>query len=295
MLNKTEHRVVLDFLNHKRLEGCERDYIIFCKSQILKFIDFCHANNRELKGVDLRFCKHYQSYLYSLKLKPITVNGRISIIRVFYNFLVLSEEVQLNHFIFLSSMKVAPTVPHYIPIAELKKIFHNIDNGMFSPHLDMAVFECLYGTGMKGVELINLRPNDFKKETESLMVKDKRTRKTREVPLPAGSVYVLKHYVTYRNLRFPLSKYLLVSNRGNQLRKELVRRIIKGFLSSTSSKGKATKAIKNSYRKHLLKAGAKIENVAGLIGSGSKALISYDDNENISRLKLIHERFHPRA
>lgn len=295
MLNKIESHLVLNFLNHKRLEGCERDYIILCKSQISKFIDFCHANNRTFKGIDLRFCKHYQSYLYSLKLKPVTVNSRISIIRVFYNFLVLSEELELNHFILLSSMRVVPTVPHYVPISELKKLFHSIDNGRFSPLLDMAVFECLYGTGIKGVELINLRPNDFKKETESLMVKDKRTRKTREVPLPAGSVYVIRHYITYRNLRFPLSKYLFVSSRGNQLHKEIVRRIIKGFLSATSSKGKATKCIKNSYRKHLLIAGAKIENVAGLIGSGTNTLKRYGDDEILSRLKLIHERFHPRA
>jgi len=284
------------FVAHKRKDHCDDEYLTRAKQVINGFFEFCEENNVDIFRPTIKSCKGFQAALYAGDLAPRTINSYVSTVRVFFNFLVLIEEVMINPFIILESLNTAPVVPTYVPISEIKKLFHTIDSGAYVSLLDIAVFECMYGTGIKAVELINLLDGDYSKQNEALILRDrKRDNRLREVPLPAGSVYVLKHYLTYKKMRFPLSKNLFVKTTGKKLNTSAVRQMINGLLRLSSPGKKGVNAIKFSYRNHLLKAGAKIENVALLVGGHPASLTRFDETTFSNQLKLIHNLCHPRA
>ena len=296
MNGKIDRRLIVGFLDHKRKEGCEKEYLMRCDAVLQFFFSFCGANNIVPEKIKLKDCKDIQYTLSNEKPASGTVNGWISVMRVFYNYLMLIERVTGNPFLLLTSLKVIPVVPTWVPISDIKRLFHQIDSGMFVPTLQLAIFECMYGTGIKAVELINLGDQDYDKQNESLLVRSKKRKdRFREVPLPAGSIYILKHYITFRKMRHPMAKYLFVSKTGKKLTHELIARSIRDLLMSVSSKGKGANSIKFSYRAHLLKAGAKIENVAKLVGGRSGSMSRFDESNFAARMKQIHELCHPKG
>lgn len=289
-----EQQLLQEFLFYKQCEGSKYEFLVTCKSRILNLFSFCSNSKKDLLEITLRDAMIFQRSLVNRGLTKDTVNVCISIARVFYNYLILIEVASLNPFRLLSSLRVQPTDPPHIPIAQIKRIFNSLDNGLFSPLVYIVIFECLYGTGVTGVELMYMRADDFNRDLELLYVRATRKTKAREVPLPAQSVYVLKHYITFRKMHFPLSNYLITTSKGNKLNYTFMRRAIKELLGPSPIKRKGVSVVKNSYRKHLLLAGAKLESVSDLTGRGAATVLRFSDGIPL-HLKSIHNMTHPKA
>lgn len=296
MVSQIDLRSIQGFLTHKRKEGCEKEYLDHSEAVLQFYFGYCLANKINLQKIKLEACKDIQYALSNRGLSSRTVNQWISTMRVFYNYLMLTEQTMINPFLLLSSLKVIPVIPTWVPISDIKRIFYQIDSGMFVPTLQLAIFECMYGTGIKAVELKNLGEHDYDKQNESLIVRNKKNKQSfREVPLPAGSVYILKHYITFRKMRYPMANHLFVSKNGKQLTHKMIREAINDLLVRVSSKSKGANAIKFSYRAHLLQAGAEIEKVAKLVGGISSSLSRFDETDLTGRMKQIHELCHPKG
>lgn len=285
----------LAFLSYKYAEGCDIPFIRKCDGVTYEFFEYCIEIRKGLNEIRYYDARNFERYLLNRYLEKSTVNSYVSIVRVFYNYLILVEYSGLNPFRLISAMHVIPIEPPYVPMSEMKRIFQSLDSGFFAPIHFITIFECLYATGMNGMELMFLRTDDFDLSFETITIRATKRKPSRQIPLPTQSVYVLKHYINYRNLRFPFAKFLVVSLRGRKLYYKVLNDAVKTLLAGTAVKQKGVPVMKNTYKRHMLGSGARMESVAALTGKRMQALIRHDAWKTFSEIMTIHKLFHPRG
>lgn len=291
-MNSLENFRIQSFLEYRIEKGVTSRYIDELRNALTEFKEECQRLKISMDKVTGNDAKGYQGDLVLQDLMPNTVNKRFTILRAYYNWLVKVGIIEVNPFIYVLPLKVKANIPDCISVDQVKDFFSDFDRTLSLKSIEqMAVFECLYGGGLSLVELCNLRVDDFLSETDSILIRSTSYRAERQVPLPSRSVATLRKYVTYRSIKFPHAKFLIVSKRGKQLSGRLVYTLI----TCLTSRRKAPRAIKNSYRAHLLQCGANLENVADLTRGTIASLIKFDLKSDPINLKSVHSRYHPKS
>jgi len=296
---RTDNDLLRDFLDHKLSEGSSSEFAKRSNWVLNEYFDFCFSIGKSIRSIGLTEVKRFRIHLVNRSLAPSTVNGYISITRVFYNYLVLVEEVGLNPFRLIELLHIMPVDPPYVPMDQMKKMFEALKHCYYASTLHLAIFECLYATGITGMELMYMRPEDFNFELESLTIRATKRKPQRVVPIPAQSIFVIKHYLIHRKLHHPLASFFIVSKRGRRLYYSLMNKAIMSLLFGTpvrgSKRNQGIAIIKNSYRQHLLSSGVKIETVGQLTGKRMKALSRQSGWRLFADLKRNHVLYHPKG
>ena len=111
---------------------------------------------------------------------------------------------------------------------------------------------------------------------------------------------VQKSLKTYINLRDQLEiikdkDILFLTQNGVKLYGTLVYRIVKNYFEAVSSKVKKSPHIlRHSFATHLLNNGADLNAVKELLGHSSLAATQVYTHNNISELKKVYAKSHPR-
>lgn len=132
----------------------------------------------------------YQRYLFHHRKKngdPLSVrsqHGRIIPIRAFFSWLVRTNQLLSNP----ASDLELPRLDHRLPRAvlsqrEVELILSSIDTQTALGLRDRAILEVLYSTGMRRMEIIALRWDDFDIERGTIFIREGKGKKDRMVPI----------------------------------------------------------------------------------------------------------------
>ena len=92
------------------------------------------------------------------------------------------------------------------------------------------------------------------------------------------------------------SAFLLLSSRGARLRRERIWELIKLYAQQVGcSTELSPHSLRHSFATHLLAGGADLRQVQEMLGHASIATTQIYTHVDHSRLKKVHESFHPRA
>jgi integrase/recombinase XerD len=92
------------------------------------------------------------------------------------------------------------------------------------------------------------------------------------------------------------STILLLSSRGDRLRRERIWELIKLYGKQTGCAAEISPhSMRHSFATHLLAGGADLRQVQEMLGHASIATTQIYTHVDHSRLKKVHEAFHPRA
>jgi integrase/recombinase XerC len=154
-----------------------------------------------------------------------------------------------------------------------------------------------YSTGIRRIELVELKLSSLDFSTNTLKVLGKRN-KERLVPLLSSVVQTAKTYLKARATLESVSddKYLFLTKKGVKIYETLVYRIINEYFSLASSKVKKSPHIlRHSFATHLLNQGADLNAVKELLGHSSLAATQVYTHNSIAELKKVHINAHPRS
>ena len=251
----------------------------------LKFINFCYKefgikNIEELLPMHL---KEYISYLQNLQRSEVYINSIIKYLRGYFKYAVKEEYITDKQNITkkISWLREKNTLIKTFNDIEVKRMTKVWDYKNFYNARNKAIIAILFETGIRNLELCNLRVNDVRDTVIKVLGKG---NKERYVPISPALKKVLIKYERIRSeyIRDKLitDDYYFLSYRSKKLTVESVERVVK----ETGKEAKVRKEIRCSphtcrhyYCQFLLRQGMDSYTISRLLGHS---------NTNITRIYL---------
>ncbi|TCK66814.1 integrase/recombinase XerC [Winogradskyella wandonensis] len=235
--------------------------------------------------------------LVNNKLSNRSINRKISSLNTYYKFLIKVGDLKVNPLKTHRALKTEKKIQVPFSEKEFEYVIENLNKvDDFEGVRDKLIVELFYATGIRRIELINIKLIDIDVSNRALKVLGKRN-KERFIPLIGSVLKTLDVYLQFRE-ELPItedSKYLFLTKKGLKVYETLVYRIINKYFSKASSKTKCSPhVIRHSFATHLLNEGADINSVKELLGHSSLAATQIYTHSSIAELKKVHAKAHPR-
>lgn len=286
----------VDYLNLEK--NYSPNTVMAYQKDLEEFQDYIHEvfADQDLKSVNYSQIRSWIITMVNKGLSNRSVNRKVSALNSFYKFLIKVGNIQTSPLAKHKALKVQKKV--HIPFSE-QEIHEVLSQDMehdFTTVRNKLIVELLYSTGMRRSELINLNLNDIDFDQKKVKVLGKRN-KERYIPLIAPVMESLKVYLEeHQNYsQSTPSSPLFITIRGQRVYSTLVYRIVNEYFSTVSSKVKKSPHIlRHSFATHLLNQGADLNAVKELLGHTSLAATQVYTHNNISELKKVYAKSHPR-
>lgn len=261
------------------------------------FIGLEYGNN----SIDTVNYSQIRSWIVSLVEKGISnrsINRKVSALNSYYKFLLKTENIQINPLAKHKALKTSKKIQVPFSETEIATVLDDINYANdFEGVRNKLIIELFYSTGIRRMELIELKLKDIDFSNKTLKVLGKRN-KERYVPLLNMVMESLNVYLGFRNQLENITdkEVLFLTKNGVKIYETLVYRIINEYFSLASSKVKKSPHIlRHSFATHLLNQGADLNAVKELLGHSSLAATQVYTHNSIAELKKVYLNTHPRS
>jgi integrase/recombinase XerD len=287
------------FLRYLRSECHLSENTVAAYGRDLKRL-FAWLGNRRLAQLRVSELAGYPAWLAEQGLAPKSVTRHVASLKVFFRYLQLEGVLADNQAELLGSQKLWQRVPQVLSPDQVDGLLAAPRRADGWPLRDRAILELLYATGCRVSELSNLRVRDLHLAERFCSCRGKGD-KQRIVPLGRRAIEAVERYLKEeRGLlagrRSPAPEWLLLSSRGMRLRRERIWELIKRYAARAGAPPEISPhSLRHSFATHLLAGGADLRQVQELLGHASIATTQIYTHVDHTRLKRVHQTFHPRA
>ncbi|MFD2727022.1 tyrosine-type recombinase/integrase [Hyunsoonleella rubra] len=254
--------------------------------------------SKSIKKVNYAQIRTWIVALVESGLTNRSINRKISSLSTYYKFLLKVGDIEVNPLAKHRALKTSKRVQVPFSEAEVSTVLDELHfEDSFEGWRDKLIIELLYSTGIRRIELIELKRSSFDMGNKTIKVLGKRN-KERIVPLLKSVEQTLQRYLEHRNQLENIqdSEHMLLTKKGVKIYETLVYRLINDYFSQASSKVKKSPHIlRHSFATHLLNQGADLNAVKELLGHTSLAATQVYTHNSIAELKKVHLKAHPRS
>ena len=251
-----------------------------------------------IKDVNYSQIRSWIVFLVESELSNRSINRKVSALNTFYKFLLKVGDIEINPLAKHKALRTSKKVQIPFSEAEIKTVLDDLNfDDDFESVRNKLIIELFYSTGIRRIELVELKLATIDFNNKSLKVLGKRN-KERIVPLLSSVVQTARTYLIKRAELESVSdvEYLFLTKKGVKIYETLVYRIINEYFSLASSKVKKSPHIlRHSFATHLLNQGADLNAVKELLGHSSLASTQVYTHNSIAELKKVHVNSHPRS
>ena len=249
-----------------------------------------------LDGIDALAVRSYLASFHRTH-KPSTRNRRLAALRAFFRFRVRGGERVADPTEGLPGPKTSLRLPSPLSAEDCESLVETEEKGR-APRLatrDRALFELLYGTGLRVGELARLRVRDWDAHRRELRVLGKGS-KERIVPVPAKARIALEAWLSLREPQGLLALPLFTNARGGALSDRGVRVILRRrMLVAGIARPASPHTLRHSYATHLLDADVDLRAIQELLGHERLSTTQRYTHVSAERLARVYRQAHPRA
>lgn len=235
--------------------------------------------------------------LYRQRLSPVTLRRKLAALRSFFRFLVRQGLVEANAPRLVRTPKAPKTLPRVMSPEQANSLVDAVAAGKLEqpfPARDLALFELLYGCGVRVSELAALSLDDLDRRERWLRVRGK-GKKERQVPYGSKAAAALESYLTVRTAR-PGERAVFVNRFGGRLTDRGMRRIVK--LYATLLAGDPSlhpHSFRHAFATHLLSSGADLRAIQELLGHARLSTTQKYTQVSLTDLMAVYDKAHPKA
>ena len=252
------------------------------------------------KDVDHVFIRSFLSHLHSSGLSKVSVARALASLRSMYRWLAREGMVEQNP----AKLVAMPRTPKKLPrVPTLEEINALLDSGMpetarFAER-DRAIFELLYGCGLRNSELIGIELGDLDMANGLILIRGK-GKKQRYVPLEGKAEEALKVYASARHRVLAearkSTRRLFINHRGGALTTRSVARIVKQIAVAKGLPPDVhPHTLRHAFGTHLLSEGADLRAIQELLGHERLSTTQKYTQLSIKQVMEVYDRTHPRA
>lgn len=227
-----------------------------------KYSKYCENNNIDIINVEYIDLLNYLTYLKEKEhYTPKSINTIISMLKSFYNYLLLDGYIENNPTSLLKSPKIPKKLPNYLSEEEISKLFYSIDTSKNLGKRNYLLLLLLYDTGVRVSELINIRINDIDFENKTIKIIGKGD-KERLVYFTSDALAVILDYLRENN-----KNYLFSNQKGTPItRNEVYNIVVKCCEEAGINKHVTPHMIRHSFATHMIINDADIMSVKTILG-----------------------------
>ena len=264
------------------------------KCDITQFMYFLSKKNITIEQIKKNDLKKFLFYLYDRKLSARSVARKISSLKIFFAYIHqrfgwknIAEELYMP--------KIEKKLPQYLTENEIKLLLTAAEHDQTVIGIrNKVMLYLLYVSGMRISELVTLTIADMHFDTGFIAVCGKGGRQ-RMIPIPQIVLTMIKNYMgTLKN-----TDYLFPVKYGKKI-KPISRQAFWVILKKLSKRAGIDQSIfphqlRHSLATHLLKKGADLRSLQLLLGHESIATVQIYTHVEISHLREVYDKKHPRS
>lgn len=270
---KYSNNTILSYMNdlNNFQKFIKKDMTKINKNDILKFIEF------ERKTKDSK-----------------TIAHSLTVIRNFYNFLLIENIIEENPTSKIDSPKLKKSLPTVLSKEEIDNLL-NIELNDKYDYRDKAMLELMYATGMRISELINITIEDINLVNSCVIVNGK-GNKERKIPFDEITTYYLEKYINEYRKQFikKPNNYLFLNCFGERISRQSFFKTIKALaIKKNIHKNFSPHTLRHSFATHMVENGADLRSVQMLLGHSDISTTQIYTNISNKFIRENYEKSHP--
>lgn len=236
-------------------------------------------------------------YLHQLGISERSQARILSGIRSFCSFL-LTEDIRNDNAIeFIQGPKLPLYFPEVLSIVEIEKFLAAIDLSTPFGHRNRAMFEVLYGCGLRVSELINLQLAGYFPDVEFIRVIGK-NNKERLIPMGAEAISQINYYLAGDRKQIEpkpgFENFIFLNRRGKGLTRVMLFLLTKEYAAKAGiEKSISPHTFRHSFATHLVEGGADLKAVQDMLGHESITTTEIYTHLDMNYLRETLQNFHP--
>jgi integrase/recombinase XerC len=293
-------------------------------TQLATFARQLLGREPRLDDLDVIVCRSYLASLHG-RNDAATIGRKLSSLRTFFRLLVRRRLVASNPVGALRPPKRAKRLPAFLGKEEVGRLLDGAGKGGAArgaapPPVDArgrpidparveaerlrdeALFETIYGAGLRVSEACNLDLDDVQTGSGrgEVKVRQGKGRKDRLIPLGTKAVSALERYFVRRAAWLAAAPTgdraaVFVTRRGRRLDPRTVRRLLARREQETGVAAVSPHALRHSFATHLLGEGADLRAIQEMLGHASLQTTQRYAHVNIDHLMSVYDKAHPRS
>jgi integrase/recombinase XerC len=287
------------FLSHLRVErrasehtirSYEHDLELYCR-----YLKESQGQDVSITAVNVARLRRYSAWLSGEGYAASTVSRRLASLRSFFRFLRRTGLVATDPSAGLRNPKQPQRLPRLLRVDEVIRLLETIPLDTMLGVRDRAMFETLYGGGLRVSELVGLNVADLDSEQELVRVRGK-GRRERLCPIGPMALYWLTQWQRHRRCKHVGEKAVFLNKHGTRLTTRSVGRLLEGHLVRSGLVSAASPhTLRHSFATHLLDRGADLRSVQELLGHRKLTTTQIYTHVTQERMLDIYHEAHPRA
>ncbi len=243
---------------------------------------------------------HLRAYIAELRARRLSERSAARLLgsmRRFFRFLLKEEVLSADPVPEFASPNSTGSLPKTLGSEDMRALLEQPDEAKPLGARDRAMLELLYGCGLRVSELVTLTLQQVDREGNYLTVRGKGA-KVRLVPFGRWAQERLERYLREVRPRFltrGYSDYLFLTRSGKPLTRQGFWKLLRGYALRAGLQHRVTPhTLRHSFATHLLDGGADLRAVQSMLGHSDITTTQIYTHVSRSRVKQVHERFHPR-
>ncbi|MDY4888960.1 MAG: tyrosine recombinase [Sphaerochaetaceae bacterium] len=265
-------------------------------AEIRRYIAFLEGRGHQADAVDVDEITEYLGFRSKDgKVGTRTVSRIITILRVFYVFLIQSDIMDVSPLELIGQIKVEKPLPKVLKTGEVDAILDTMDVTTPLGLRDRTLFEAIYSCGLRVSEATALRVQDYDCEQGVLSVIGKGDKQrivlVGTILRDLLSRYMIESRPVLVNDN-PRCRFLFVGRRGERLTRALVWKRFKAYCADCGKDAKVH-TLRHSFATHLLQGGADLRVVQELLGHSDIRTTQVYTHVDTDQLQSEFNKHHP--
>lgn len=293
-------RSVYEFLDDLKRQNVSAHTIKSYESDLRHFVEYFTppgATPPAPADFDQWKIREWLGDLYSRGLSSVTMRRKLAALRAFFGYLARRGAVAANVARLVATPKIPQKLPDVLSEEQANSLVDAAGSEQFKrpfPARDRAIFEILYGCGVRVSELAAANLSDVEFPERWMRVRGK-GRKERLVPFGSRALEALERYLPERKVK-PNETALFVNFRGARLTARGIHGIVKFYARMASDQTWVhPHSFRHAFATHLLRDGADLRAIQELLGHARLSTTQKYTQVSLADLMAVYDRTHPKA
>jgi integrase/recombinase XerD len=269
------------------------------------FLVWCHDRGiTEPTDVTRPILEHYQRYLFHYRKKngdPLSFRSqhtRLAPLKVWFRWMARQRYILNNPASEMELPRLEHRLPkHVLTASEGEQVLLQPDIGDLLGLRDRAILETIYSTGMRRMEMINLKLYDLDTERGTVQIRQGKGKKDRVIPIGERASAWVDKYVRESRPRLvvePDDRTVFLTNAGEPFCLDHLTNLVRDYVDKADiGKRGACHLFRHSMATLMLENGADIRFIQQMLGHADLNSTQIYTHVSIAKLKQIHTATHP--